>query len=50
MFMRMLTSAQIRSNPEEYEPFLVHPDLGEKMGVKEFCEAIVEVLGREAGE
>ena len=50
MFMRMLTSAQIRGNPEEYEPFVIHPDLGEKMGVKEFCEAVVEVLGREAGE
>ncbi|KAI9461938.1 cysteine proteinase [Lactarius psammicola] len=48
MFMRMLTSAEIRSNPEEYEPFLIHPDLGEKMGVREFCEAVVEVLGREA--
>ncbi|KAF8258163.1 peptidase C65 Otubain-domain-containing protein [Lactarius quietus] len=48
MFLRMLTSAQIRGNPEEYEPFVMHPDLGEKMGVKEFCEAVVEVLGREA--
>ncbi|KAH9003692.1 cysteine proteinase [Lactarius hatsudake] len=48
MFMRMLTSAQIRGNPEEYEPFLTHPDLGEQMGVKDFCEAVVEVLGREA--
>ncbi|KAH9031883.1 cysteine proteinase [Lactarius pseudohatsudake] len=48
MFMRMLTSAQIRGNPEEYEPFLTHPELGEQMGVKDFCEALVEVLGREA--
>lgn len=48
MFMRMLTSAQIRGHPEEYEPFVIHPDFGEKMGVKEFCEAVVEVLGREA--
>ncbi|KAI9430852.1 cysteine proteinase [Lactarius indigo] len=48
MFMRMLTSAQIRSNPDEYEPFLTHPELGEQMGVKEFCETLVEVLGREA--
>jgi ubiquitin thioesterase protein OTUB1 len=49
-FMRMVTSAQIRSKPEEYEPFLTHPDTGEQMGVKEFCETFVEVLGKEAGE
>lgn len=50
MFMRMVTSAQIQGNPEEYEPFLIHPDLGEKMSVENFCQSIVEVLGREAGE
>ncbi|KAH9980568.1 peptidase C65 Otubain-domain-containing protein [Russula compacta] len=47
-FMRMLTSAQIRGKPEEYEPFLTHPDTGETIGVKEFCETVVEVLGKEA--
>jgi ubiquitin thioesterase protein OTUB1 len=50
MFMRMATSAQIQVNPEEYEPFLMHPDLGEKMRVEDFCQSVVEVLGREAGE
>jgi Peptidase C65 Otubain len=50
MFMRMLTSAEIRSDPEEYDPFLSHPDTGEKMPVREFCETFVEVLGKEAGE
>lgn len=48
--MRMVTSAQIRSKPEEYSPFLIHPDTGEQMGVKEFCETFVDVLGKEAGE
>ena len=48
--MAELTSAQIRGNPDEYEPFVVYPDLGEKMGVKKFCEAVVEVSGWEAGE
>ncbi|KAH9976866.1 peptidase C65 Otubain-domain-containing protein [Lactifluus volemus] len=48
MFMRMLTSAEIRSDPEEYDPFLSHPDTGEKMPVREFCETFVEVLGKEA--
>jgi len=47
-FMRMVTSAQIRSKPEEYNPFLTHPDTGEQMGAKEFCETFVEVLGKEA--
>jgi ubiquitin thioesterase protein OTUB1 len=49
-FVRMITSAQIRSNPNDFEPFLTHPDTGEKMGTKEFCETFVEVLGKEAGE
>jgi hypothetical protein len=48
--MRMVTSAQIRSKPEEYTPFLIHPDTCEQMGVKDFCETFVEVLGKEAGE
>jgi len=49
-FLRMITSAQIRGNPNDFEPFLMHPDTGEKMGSKEFCESLVEVLGKEAGE
>ena len=49
-FMRMITSAQIRGNPNDFEPFLMHPDTGEKMGTKEFCESLVEVLGKEAGD
>ena len=49
-FMRMVTSTQIQSEPETYEPFLIHPDTGETMGVREFCKVVVEVLGKEAGE
>lgn len=49
-FMRMITSTQIQSEPETYEPFLIHPDTGETMGVREFCKVVVEVLGKEAGE
>jgi ubiquitin thioesterase protein OTUB1 len=48
-FMRMITSAQIRGNPDEYEAFLTHPDTGETIDVTEFCETVVEVLGKEAG-
>jgi len=47
-FMRMVTSTQIQSEPETYEPFLTHPDTGETMGVKDFCRIVVEVLGKEA--
>jgi len=47
-FMRMITSAQIREKREEFEPFLTHPDTGENMEAKEFCETLVEVLGKEA--
>jgi hypothetical protein len=46
----MVTSTQIQSEPETYEPFLTHPDTGETMGVREFCKVVVEVLGKEAGE
>ncbi len=49
-FMRMITSTQIQSEPETFEPFLIHPDTGETMGVREFCKVVVEVLGKEAGE
>jgi len=47
-FMRMITSAQIRRNPDDYQAFLTHPDTGETIGVTEFCESVVEVLGKEA--
>jgi len=46
----MVTSTQIQSEPDTYEPFLTHPDTGETMGVVEFCKVVVEVLGKEAGE
>ena len=50
MFIRMVTSAQIQGNPEEYEPFLNYPDLGEKMRVEDFCQSGRSRSGREAGE
>ena len=33
-----------------YEPFVIHLDLDEKTGAKEFCQAVVNVLLQEAGE
>jgi ubiquitin thioesterase protein OTUB1 len=44
-----VASAQIRSDPEEYAPFLFHPEIGEPMGTREFCENFVEAVGKEAG-
>jgi len=48
VYLRLLTSAQIRSDPESYEPFLFHPELGEPMDIRTFCENFVEAVGKEA--
>ncbi|KAK7440041.1 hypothetical protein VKT23_017292 [Stygiomarasmius scandens] len=48
MYMRLLTSAQIRLDPDTYSPFLFHPEIGESMEVREFCENFVEATGKEA--
>ncbi|KZV89468.1 cysteine proteinase [Exidia glandulosa HHB12029] len=48
VYLRLLTSAQIRAAEDDYSAFLFHPDTGEPMGVREFCESFVEAIGREA--
>ncbi|THH18226.1 hypothetical protein EW146_g2721 [Bondarzewia mesenterica] len=48
VYLRLLTSAQIRTDPESYEPFLFHPEIGEPMSIRDFCEAFVEAVGKEA--
>ncbi|KAI0060151.1 cysteine proteinase, partial [Artomyces pyxidatus] len=48
VFLRLLTSAQIRADPDSYEPFLFHPELGVQLTVRDFCEGFVEAVGREA--
>lgn len=48
VFLRLLTSAQIRTDPESFEPFLFHPDLGEPLSIRDFCEGFVEAVGKEA--
>ena len=42
--------SHIRGSPVEYEPFMIHLDLDEKTGAKDFCQAVVNVLVQEAGE
>ena len=49
VYLRMLTSAQIRLDPENFAPFLFHPELGEPMEIREFCEHFVDATGKEAG-
>jgi ubiquitin thioesterase protein OTUB1 len=49
VYLRLLTSAEIRSDPDEFSPFLFHPELAEPMETREFCENFVEAVGKEAG-
>ncbi|GJJ09272.1 hypothetical protein Clacol_003494 [Clathrus columnatus] len=48
IFLRLLTSAQIRKEAATYEPFLLNQDTFESIPVREFCESSVEPAGREA--
>ncbi|KAJ3786446.1 cysteine proteinase [Lentinula aff. detonsa] len=48
VYLRMLTSAQIRLDPDNFAPFLFHPELGEPMEIREFCEHFVDAAGKEA--
>ncbi|KZT05245.1 cysteine proteinase [Laetiporus sulphureus 93-53] len=48
VYLRLLTSAQMRSEPEKYADVLFHPELDEPMELREFCENFVEAVGKEA--
>jgi len=48
VFLRLLTSAQIRIKPDDYAPFLFHPESEEPMDTQGFCENFVEAVGKEA--
>jgi ubiquitin thioesterase protein OTUB1 len=50
VYLRLLTSAHIRTDPESYEPFLFDPDTAEPMAPRDFCERFVEATGKEAGQ
>lgn len=49
VFLRLLTSAAIRTEPETFAPFLYHPETGDEILPQEFCERYVEACGKEAG-
>ncbi|EJD04980.1 cysteine proteinase [Fomitiporia mediterranea MF3/22] len=48
VFLRLLTSAVIRTDPISYAPFLLHPETGAEITPQEFCERYVEASGKEA--
>jgi ubiquitin thioesterase protein OTUB1 len=48
VYLRLLASAQIQADAENYEPFLLHPELGEPLNAKDFCSQFVEAIGKEA--
>jgi len=48
LYLRLLTSAQIRLNRDNYEGFLVHPDTKELMSVDSFTANVVQAMGKEA--
>ncbi|KZV72275.1 cysteine proteinase [Peniophora sp. CONT] len=48
VFLRLLTSAQIRMDPDSFDAFLFHPDFGNQMTARDFCETFVEPTGKEA--
>ncbi|VDC04750.1 unnamed protein product [Peniophora sp. CBMAI 1063] len=48
VFLRLLTSAQIRMDPDAFDAFLFHPDFGNQMTARDFCETFVEPTGKEA--
>jgi hypothetical protein len=49
MYLRLVTSAQIRLHSAEYEPFLTDLSLLGSDKPVEFCQKFVEVSGVEAG-
>jgi ubiquitin thioesterase protein OTUB1 len=49
VFLRLLTSAQLRADVDTYAPFLFHPETGEPLAMRAFCETFVEAVDREAG-
>lgn len=49
VFLRLLTSATIRTDEDNYAPFLFHPEIGDQLAPREFCENFVEACGKEAG-
>lgn len=53
IYMRYVTSAQIKADPFSYAPYLYNPDVPyaeEPMDPADFCNHFVECMGKEAGQ
>ncbi|KAI0772483.1 cysteine proteinase [Trametes elegans] len=50
MYLRLLASAEIKSDTESYAPFLFNPETTDPMDPESFCNNFVEAFGKEAGE
>jgi len=50
VYLRLLTSAEIRLNAESYEGFLFHPETDEMLTPVDFCIQFVEPVNKEADE
>ncbi|GLB44629.1 putative cysteine proteinase [Lyophyllum shimeji] len=48
VYLRLVTSAQIRLSPFDFRDFLFHPETAEQMDPTLFCEHFVEATGKEA--
>jgi len=48
IYLRLLISAHIRLNHDDFAPFLFNPDTGDMLEVQRFCEGWVEAVGKEA--
>lgn len=48
--LRLITSAQIRTNPTQFSPFLFHPLTFEPLTADDFCRSEVEPCGKEADQ
>jgi len=48
VFLRLVTSAQLRADEETYTPLLFHPETGDPLDMRRFCENFVEAVDREA--
>ena len=49
VFFRLLTSAWIRLNEDDFAAFLFDPESTGPLSVRQFCESQVEATGKEAG-
>ncbi|OSD03720.1 cysteine proteinase [Trametes coccinea BRFM310] len=48
MYLRLLASAHIKANADNYAGFLLHPETMESMDPESFCNNFVEAFGKEA--